>query len=113
MAKNNTTTKAPRKALTKSALYTNLATTTGLKKAEVMKVIDAFLDTVKEQLGPKGPGVVTLPGIARLKVRKVNAVKGGQKKINPLTSQEYITKDKPAYNKVSISPVKQLKEALK
>jgi DNA-binding protein HU-beta len=110
MAKNNTATK---KALTKSALYTKLAETAGLKKAEVVKVIDALHAEIKEQLGPKGPGVLTLPGIARFKTRKIKAVKGGQKKINPLTGQEYITKDKPAYNKVSILPVKSLKEELK
>jgi nucleoid DNA-binding protein len=109
MAKNNT---AAKKALTKSALYTELAEASGLKKAEVIKVLDAFLEVVKEQLGAKGPGILTLPGIARLKIRKVNAVKGGQKKINPLTGQEYVTKDKPAYRKVSILPVKALKEEL-
>lgn len=110
MAKNTATTK---KALTKSAFYTKLADSTGLKKAEVMKVMDAFLEVIQQELGAKGPGILTLPGIARLKIRKVNAVKGGQKKINPLTSQEYVTKDKPAYRKVSILPVKALKEALK
>lgn len=102
-----------KKPLTKSALYTNLAESTGLKKSEVMKVMEAFLEEVKVQLGPKGPGVLTFPGIARLKVRKVKAVKGGQKKINPLNGQEYVTKDKPAYNKVTILPVKSLKESLK
>jgi len=29
-------------------------------------------------------------------VTRVKAVKGGEKKINPLTKTEYITKDKPA-----------------
>jgi nucleoid DNA-binding protein len=109
MAKTN----AKKKALTKSALYSQLAEASGLKKAEVMKVVDALYAQIKDQLGPKGPGIMTLPGVARFKVRKVNAVKGGVKKINPLTGQEYITKDRPAYNKVSILPVKALKEDLK
>jgi nucleoid DNA-binding protein len=112
MAKNNATSTA-KKALTKSALYTRLSEASGLKKSEVMKVMDAFLDEIKTQLGGKGPGILTLPGIARFKIRKVKAVKGGVKKINPLTGQEYVTKDKPAYNKVSILPVKALKEAMK
>jgi len=30
-------------------------------------------------------------------VTRVKAVKGGEKKINPLTKTEYITKDKPAH----------------
>lgn len=111
MAKNNSATK--KKAMSKSALYTRLAEASGLKKADVMKVMDAFLEVVTDQLGPKGPGLLTLPGIARLKIRKVDAVKGGVKKINPLNGQEYVTKDKPAYRKVTISPVKALKESLK
>ncbi|HJZ60235.1 MAG TPA: hypothetical protein VKE74_35155 [Gemmataceae bacterium] len=44
---------------------------------------------------------------------KVKAVKGGVEKINPLNGQKYITKDKPAYNKVNIRPIKAIKEALK
>lgn len=102
-----------KKAMTKSGLFTKLADTSGLKKSEVMKVMEALHDEIKIQLGPKGPGILTLPGIARLKVRKVKAVKGGVKKINPLNGQEYVTKDRPAYNKVSILPVKALKEELK
>jgi hypothetical protein len=43
----------------------------------------------------------------------VKAVKGGVEKKNPLTGSMYITKDKPAYNKVRLSPIKALKEALK
>lgn len=101
------------KVMTKSALYAHLAETTGLKKSEVVSVFDAFVEVVKRELGAKGPGVVTLPGIAKLKIRKVNAVKGGVKKINPLNQQEYVTKDKPAYRKVSILAPKALKDMLK
>ena len=109
MAKTNSS----KKALTKSNLYSHLAEASGLKKAEVMKVVDALHAAIKDQLGSKGPGILTLPGIARFKIRKVNAVKGGVTKINPLTKTEYVTKDRPAYRKVSILPVKALKEELK
>jgi nucleoid DNA-binding protein len=102
-----------KKAMTKSALYTKLADASGLKKSEVMKVMDALTDEIKRELGAKGPGILTLPGLARMKIRKVKAVKGGVKKINPLNGQEYVTKDRPAYNKVVILPVKALKEELK
>ena len=33
--------------------------------------------------------------------------------VNPLTGQEYITKDRPAHNKVNMRPIKALKESLK
>lgn len=102
-----------KKAMTKSALYAHLAEATGLKKAEVVSVMDALLEAIKGQLGPKGAGQFTLPGIARIKLRKVKAVKGGQKKINPITKTEYVTKDKPAHNKVGIRPIKAFAEAVK
>jgi nucleoid DNA-binding protein len=102
-----------KKAMTKSALYSQLAEETELKKADIVKVMEAFEAVIKSQLGPKGPGVFTLPGIARFKIRKVAAVKGGVKKINPLTGQEYVTKDRPAHNKLGIRPVKVLSESLK
>jgi nucleoid DNA-binding protein len=102
-----------KKAMTKSQFYSQLAEETELKKAEIIKVMEAFEKVVKAQLGPKGPGVFTLPGVARFKIRKVAAVKGGVEKVNPLTGQKYITKDRPAHNKLGIRPVKVLSEALK
>lgn len=102
-----------KKAMTKSALYSHLAEETELKKADIVKVMEAFEKLVKNQLGPKGPGIFTLPGIARFKMRKVAAVKGGVEKVNPLTGQTYVTKDRPAHNKLGIRPVKVLSEALK
>lgn len=105
--------KGAKKALTKSAFLTHIAEQTELSKKEVAAVLDAVVETVKSQLGPKGAGKLMIPGLARMTVTKVKAVKGGQKKINPLTGQEYVTKDKPAFNKVRIAPIKALKEALK
>ena len=102
-----------KKAMTKSALYSQLAEDTELKKADIVNVMEAFEKLVKNQLGPKGPGVFTLPGIARFKIRKVAAVKGGIEKKNPLTGQMYVTKDRPAHNKLGIRPVKVLSESLK
>jgi nucleoid DNA-binding protein len=102
-----------KKAMTKSALMAEIAEKTELSKKQVAAVFDAIVDTVQSQLGPKGAGKLVIPGLARLTVTKVKAVKGGQEKINPLTGQKYITKDKPAYNKVRMAPIKALKEALK
>ena len=102
-----------KKAMTKSQLYSQLAEETDLKKADIVNVMEAFEKLLKSQLGPKGPGIFTLPGIARFKIRKVAAVKGGVKKINPLTGQEYVTKDRPAHNKLGIRPVKAFSESVK
>jgi DNA-binding protein HU-beta len=98
-----------KKPLTKS----ELAEATGMKKSEMVKVLESIVGVIHNQLGKKGAGIVTIPGIARFKARQVKAVKGGEKKINPLTQTEYITKDKPAYTKVTVGAVKALKDALK
>jgi nucleoid DNA-binding protein len=102
-----------KKALTKSAFVAEVAQKTELSKKQVEGVLDTIVDTVKSQLGPKGPGKLVFPGLARITLTKVKAVKGGVEKVNPLNGQKYITKDKPAYNKVNIRPIKAIKEALK
>ncbi|MBN9516939.1 HU family DNA-binding protein [bacterium] len=105
--------KAAKKALTKSAFLADLAERTELSKKQIDGVLDALVELVKKELSGKGAGKVVIPGLARMTVTKVKAVKGGVQKINPLTKTPYTTKDKPAYNKVRLSPIKALKEALK
>lgn len=104
--------KAAKKALTKSAFVAHLAETNELTKKQIEGVLDGIVDAIKEQLGTKGPGKFVFPGLARLSLIKVKAKKGGEKKTNPLNGQEYVTKDKPAYNKVNIRPIKAIKAAL-
>jgi nucleoid DNA-binding protein len=101
------------KAMTKSMFYSKIAEATDMKKADVVKVFEAMTELLTKELGSKGPRVAMIPGLFRLKSKRVEKVKGGQKKINPLTKTEYITKDKPAYTKVTVRPLKQLKEAIK
>jgi len=106
-------TATKKKVLTKSALHAHFAEKTGLKKTEIAAVLDLLAETAVAQLSSKGAGVFTIPGLARFKVRKVKAVKGGVSKINPITKEPYITKDRPAHNKVGIRPVKAFAESLK
>jgi len=105
--------KAAKKAMTKSAFVAELAEKAGITKKQVEAVLEGIGAAVIGQVGGKGPGKFVLPGIARITLTKKKAVKGGEKKVNPLNGQEYVTKDKPAYNRVNIRPVKSLKEALK
>jgi hypothetical protein len=76
-------------------------------------VLDGIVATVTTQLAAKGPEKFILPGIARFTLSKRQAVKGGVKKINPFNVQEYVTKDKPASNRVNIRPVKAMKDVRK
>jgi DNA-binding protein HU-beta len=102
--------KAAKKAMTKSALLAHLSESSELKKTEVSKVYDALVEAVTKEL--KKNGIFTLPGLARLKLKKVAAYKGGEKKVMPATGKEYITQPKAAHNKVKAFPVKALKDAL-
>lgn len=112
MAKAKTAS-GKKKPLTKTQFVQYLAEKSELKKSDVVKMLDALVYAVHDQLGPKGPGKLVIPGLARLYITEVKAVKGGEKKINPLNGQEYITKPRPAHNKVNMKPIKALKEALK
>jgi nucleoid DNA-binding protein len=104
---------AAKKQMTKSQLVAHVAEKTGITKKQADEVMTVIVDTVVDQVSTKGPGKFVFPGLCRVTVTRKDAVKGGEKKTNRLTGEEYITKDKPAYNQVKLRPVKALKDALK
>ena len=102
------------KSITKAQFYTEVADQTGLKKAEVAKVFDAITEVIKKQLSQKGPGVLTLPGLFKLKAKRIPAQKGGKQVPNRFKPGEMTTtKDKPASTRVTARALKGLKELLK
>ncbi|HTU93759.1 MAG TPA: HU family DNA-binding protein [Gemmataceae bacterium] len=109
MAENN----APKaKAMTKSSLYQEIANSTKLTRKQVSEVFDALAKLVNRELGKKGPGTFTLPGMAKLKLVRKPATKARQG-INPFTKQPQMFKAKPARNVVRIRPLKALNEKVK
>jgi nucleoid DNA-binding protein len=115
MAKEKPTAKdkAPAKpTLTKTAFFQELAEATEMKKADVMKVYDAIIELVRKQLGPKGPGIVTLPNLAKLTAQHTKADKGGKKAKNPFTGEEYITKPRPAKTRLKARGLKNFLESI-
>jgi nucleoid DNA-binding protein len=100
------------KAMTKSTLYQEIANSTKLTRKQVSEVFDALTKVVAQQLGKKGPGVFTLPGVAKLKLKRKPATKARQG-INPFTKQPQMFKAKPAHNTVQIRALKTLKEKVK
>lgn len=102
------------KSITKSQFFTEVADATELKKADVAKVFDAITDVIKKQLSTKGPGVLTLPGLFKLKAKRIPAEKGGKTVPNRFKPGEMtVTKDKPARTRVTARPLKALKDVLK
>ena len=82
---------------------------TGLQKKQVASVFDALTALIGKNLGKKGPGMFTVPGLLKIKVVRKPATKA-RKGINPFTKEEVMFKAKPARNVVKIAPTKTLKE---
>ncbi len=110
MAKRTTKkTNKTGKARTKSEVYGGIAEATELTKREVAAVFDSLAAMIKKDLGRRGPGVFTVPGLMKIKVVRKPATKA-RKGINPFTGEEMIFKAKPARNVVKVQPLKGLKE---
>ena len=94
---------------TKSEILGILAETTGLSKKDVSGVFNSMADLVSKDIGKKGCGLFTVPGL--LKIRRISkpATKA-RKGINPFTGEEVMFKAKPARNVVKVRPLKALKD---
>ena len=100
------------KSLTKSAVYHELATKTKLTRKQVGEVFAALTGLIKHQLGKKGPGQFTIPGLLKLKVVHKPATKA-RPGINPFTKEPITIKAKPARNTVRARPLKNLNDLIK
>jgi nucleoid DNA-binding protein len=101
-----------KKSLTKSAVQQEVAKTTGLTRTQVGHVFDALSTLIKRELGKKGPGVFTVPGLLKLKLVRKAATKQ-RRGINPFTKQETTIKAKPARNVVRARALKALNDLVK
>ena len=104
-SKRTTAQKPP----TKSQILSYIADDTGLTKREVGSVFESLETCIKKNIGRRGPGVFTMPGLMKIKVVKKPATKE-RKGINPFTGEEMIFKAKPARKAVKVQPLKGLKE---
>jgi nucleoid DNA-binding protein len=112
MAKANGGMKA--KSMTKSQVYDAVAKESEFSRSDVKKFFAALESVVTDQLGKKGPGVITIPGMIKLSAVKKPATKGGESRPNPFKPGEFIiTKPKPASTKVKARALKVFTEALK
>jgi nucleoid DNA-binding protein len=109
MAKKASTTAAAVKPPTKSELLTRIAEETELTKKQVQAVFDSLNKQIKKNVGGRGPGLFTVPGLMKIKVIKKPATKA-RKGINPFTKEETVFKAKPARKVVKILPLKALKD---
>jgi len=106
MATSNGTTQKP---MTKTEIMASLAEDTSLTKKQVASVFEELAKLIGRNLGRRGPGVFSVPGMMKVKVVRKPATKA-RKGINPFTGEETIFKAKPARNVVKILPLKGLKD---
>jgi nucleoid DNA-binding protein len=97
-----------KKSMTKSEFLNALADPTGLSRKQVAQVFEELGNLIGRQLSKKGPGMVTIPGLMKVKVVRKPATKE-REGINPFTKEKIIIKAKPARNVVKIQAVKALK----
>jgi nucleoid DNA-binding protein len=99
------------KPATKTEFYASLAEKTGLSKKQVSSVFDAFFELHGKELGKKGPGILTVPGLYKIKVVHKPATKA-RPGFNPATKQPITIKAKPARKVIKVQPLKALKDLI-
>ena len=102
-------TKAAAKPRTKTEILRELSERTGLARKDITAVFDEMGLLMKKDLGNRGPGTFTIPGLVKCRVVKKPATKA-RKGINPFTGEEMMFKAKPARKVVKTTPLKNLKD---
>jgi nucleoid DNA-binding protein len=100
------------KAATKSAMFLELSSRTGLSRKQVAAVFDEITNYIEQEIGKKGPGIFTLPGLLKIKRVEKPATKARMGR-NPQTGEMITIKAKPKRTVVKALPLKALKEMVK
>ncbi len=100
------------KVATKSEILSKIAVATDLSRKQVAAVFDALAAQIKAAVGKKGPGIFTLPGLAKIVVVRKPAVPA-HKGINPFTKQEQMFAARPSRKVIKVRPLKALKDMAK
>ncbi|MFG0336170.1 DNA-binding protein HRL53 [Maioricimonas rarisocia] len=101
--------KAAGKPMSKTEVLNALAEKTELPKKDIGLVFDELAALIGKELGRRGPGVFTVPGLMKIRVQRKPATKA-KKGINPFTGEEQMFKAKPARNVVKVTALKKLKD---
>ena len=96
------------KPRTKGEVYNAIAGAASLSRKQVVTVFEALSTLLAADLGKKGPGVVQVPGLMKVTVKRMPATKA-REGINPFTGEKTTFKAKPARNVVKVRAMKGLK----
>lgn len=102
--------KPENKPLSKSEIFAALAESTGLSKKDVAAVFEHLSELISKNIGKKGPGVFSVPGLLKITVQRKPATKATTKP-NPFKPGEMMqVAARPARNVVKVRPLKSLKD---
>lgn len=87
------------KPLTKAQFFAAVASKADVTTTSIIAIFNRVNEVVAEQLGPKGPGKVTVPDIVRLHVVDKPATPE-REILSPFTKEMVLVKAKPASRKV-------------
>ncbi len=98
------------KSISKTEVLNSLVEATGMTKKEVALVLDEIAALIGSQIGKKGPGVFTVPGLMKI-TRKEIPKKAARKNVwVPLVQEYRDIPAKPARTTVKVTPLKKLKD---
>jgi len=97
------------KVRTKGEIYNAIAGQAALPRKQVVAVFQGLEALLSADLSKKGPGVVQVPGLMKVMVKRLPATKA-REGINPFTKEKTIFKAKPARNVVKVRPMRGLKK---
>ena len=102
---------ADKKPPTKTEIYNSIAESTGLSKKDVQAVFDALAEQIDSNIGKRGPGQFTIPGLCKVVVQRKPAQPAKKGVPNPFKPGELMdVAAKPARNVVKVRPLKALKD---
>ena len=107
--KKKTTTRAEAKPPTKTEIIAHIADEAGLTRKQAGDALESLHGLIKKNIGRRGPGEFTVPGL--IKIKKVTkAATKSRPGVNPFTGENIIIKAKPARKVVKVTPLKALKD---
>lgn len=99
-----------KKPKSKTEVLNALADSTGLSRKDIANVFSQLSELIGKEIGKKGPGSFSLPGLLKIQVVRKPATKATSR-ANPFKPGEMmVVKAKPARNVVKIRPLKSLKD---
>ncbi|RPI78574.1 MAG: DNA-binding protein [Planctomycetaceae bacterium] len=104
---------AKQKSISKSEFLKTLSESTGVAKKDVALVLDGISDLVGKHVGKKGPGLIQIPGLVKIRVKAVPAQPAKKGVKNPFTGELQDRPAKPASRKVRVVALKALKDMVK